>query len=121
MFVKSLADLRMSDLDQVGGKNASLGEMIGALAHAGIRVPGGFATTAKAFQLFLSASGLDLRIAERLKSLDPANIESLTKGGAEIRAWIAAAPFPAELENAIRSHYAALTAASGEASFAVRT
>ena len=121
MFVETLASLRMTDLDQVGGKNASLGEMIGALSGAGIRVPGGFATTAKAFRLFLSASGLDRRIAERLKTLDPANIDSLTRGGAEIRAWIAAAPFPAELEDAIRLHYATLAAASGDASFAVRS
>ncbi len=117
MYVEKLSKLRMSDLDQVGGKNASLGEMIGALSGAGIRVPGGFATTAAAFQLFLSASGLDKRISERLKTLDPANIESLTRGGAEIRGWIGAAPFPKVLEDAIRAHYAELAAEAGEGSF----
>ena len=121
MYVEKLSKLRMSDLDQVGGKNASLGEMIGALSGAGIRVPGGFATTAAAFQLFLSASGLDKRISERLKTLDPANIESLTRGGAEIRGWIGAAPFPKVLEDAIRAHYAELAAEAGEGSFAVRS
>jgi len=121
MLVEWLKDLRMTDLDQVGGKNASLGEMIGALSQAGIRVPGGFATTAKAFQAFLAENGLDKRIAERLKSLDPENVDSLARGGAEIRGWIAAATLPAKLEDAIRTHYAALCAEAGDASFAVRS
>ena len=68
MYTAWLKDLRMADLDQVGGKNASLGEMIGGLAAAGILVPGGFATTAQAYREFLAANGLDRRIAERLKS-----------------------------------------------------
>ena len=68
MRVAWLKDLRMTDLEQVGGKNASLGEMIGGLAAAGIRVPGGFATTAEAFREFLGAGGLATRIAERLRS-----------------------------------------------------
>ena len=121
MYVEWLKDLRMTDLERVGGKNASLGEMIGALSGAGVRVPGGFATTAKAFQDFLAVDGLGARIAARLETLDPSDIDSLTRGGAEIRGWIASAPFPATLEAAIRAHYADLAAASGEVSFAVRS
>ena len=121
MYVERLSELRMRDLERVGGKNASLGEMIGGLAGAGIRVPGGFATTADAFRHFLARNGIDRRIAERLKTLDPENIDSLTRGGAEIRGWIAAAPFPADLEAAIRAAYAALEAESGDASFAIRS
>src|SRR5258705_266470 len=70
-----LKDLRMADLAQVGGKNASLGEMIGGLSAAGVRVPGGFATTAQAFEAFL-AGGLGKRIAERIKGLDPRKVAS---------------------------------------------
>jgi pyruvate,water dikinase len=119
-YVAWLQDLRMGDLEHVGGKNASLGEMIGALAAAGVRVPGGFATTAKAYREFLTASGLDRRIAERLKSLDSADVEALAKGGAEIRSWISAAPFPAAIEKEIRKHYQLLEKeSSSELSFAV--
>ena len=121
MYVEWLKDLRMTDLERVGGKNASLGEMIGALSGAGVQVPGGFATTAKAFQDFLAVDGLGARIAARLETLDPSDIDSLTRGGAEIRGWVASAPFPSALEAAIRSHYADLAVASGEASFAVRS
>ncbi len=121
MYVERLSQLRMTDLDKVGGKNASLGEMIGGLADAGIRVPGGFATTADAFRHFLAANGIDRRIAERLKTLDPENIDSLTRGGAEIRGWIGSAPFPADLEATIRKAYAELEAEAGGASFAVRS
>jgi len=121
MYVEWLKDLRMTDLDKVGGKNASLGEMIGGLSQAGIRVPGGFATTALAYREFLLASGLDKRIGARMASLDPADIESLTRGGAEIRGWIAAAPFPPALEESIRKHYAELAAEGGDVSFAIRS
>src|SRR5690348_18308540 len=100
-----LERVRMRDLGQVGGKNASLGEMTGALSAAGIRVPGGFATTADAFREFLSASGLDRRIAERLETLDPSDVDALAKCGKEIRGWIAEAPFPVPLEKEIRSFY----------------
>ncbi len=117
-----LQDLRMGDLERVGGKNASLGEMVGALAAAGIRVPGGFATTAGAYREFLAAGGLDRRIAARLKALDPSNVEALAKAGAEIRSWIASAPFPAELEKSIRENYQILAEdSSDEVSFAVRS
>ncbi len=80
--------VRMADVDQVGGKNASLGEMIGELHGAGIRVPGGFATTAFAFREFLANDGLDARIAARLASLDVDDVAALAKAGAEIRGWV---------------------------------
>ena len=112
----------MTDLEQVGGKNASLGEMIGGLAKAGIRVPGGFATTADAYREFLSASGLEKRIAERLRTLDPSDVTALAKCGSEIRGWIQEAPFPPALERAIRDSFAKLESSlSPEASFAVRS
>ena len=122
MRVAWLKDLRMADLEQVGGKNASLGEMIGGLAAAGIRVPGGFATTADAYREFLAATGLERRIAERLRTLDPADVTALAKCGSEIRGWIQETPFPPELERAIREAFGALVAGvSPEASFAVRS
>jgi pyruvate,water dikinase len=122
MHVAWLKDLRMADLAQVGGKNASLGEMIGGLSAAGIRVPGGFATTAKAFEAFLAAGGLDRRIAERIQKLDPEDVDALGKCGAEIRCWIEKAPLPTEVEREIRSFYQKLEAeSSGETSFAVRS
>jgi pyruvate,water dikinase len=122
MFAAWLKDLRMTDLDQVGGKNASLGEMIGALAQAGIRVPGGFATTADAYRKFLSAGGLDRRIGERLARLDPSNVTELAKCGAEIRSWIEAEPFPEEIEASIRSYYQDLIKnISSDISFAIRS
>jgi pyruvate,water dikinase len=122
MRVAWLKDLRLADLPQVGGKNASLGEMAGALAEAGIRVPGGFATTADAFREFLAADGLDRRIAEKLKNLDSGDVKALAACGKEIRSWIAEAPFPAALEQDIRSYYQKLEEqTSGDASFAVRS
>src|SRR5688500_13797621 len=122
MRVAWLKELRTTDLAQVGGKNASLGEMIGGLAAAGIRVPGGFATTAEAFREFLSASSLDKRIEERLRALDPSDVTALAACGKEIRAWILGAPFPKELEQAIRDYYQQLEAQTGgKASFAVRS
>src|SRR5258707_1095929 len=122
MRVAWLKDLRLADLPQVGGKNASLGEMTGALAEAGIRVPGGFATTADAFREFLAAGRLDRRIAEKLKNLDSSDVKALAACGKEIRSWIAKAPFPAELERDIRSYYQKLEEqSSGDTSFAVRS
>ena len=122
MYIAWLKDLRMTDLDQVGGKNASLGEMIGGLAQAGIVVPGGFATTAQAYREFLAANGLDRRIAERLKKLDSSDVKALAKCGAEVRSWIESAPFPAPFESAIRSHYQELTdSISSNTSFAIRS
>ncbi len=112
----------MSDLPRVGGKNASLGEMIGGLSAAGIRVPGGFATTAGAFREFLRADGLDERIAKRLGSLPEGDVEALARCGAEIRNWIEAAPFPGLLEQEIRTFYQTLDKlSSSDISFAVRS
>ena len=117
-----LKDLRLADLPQVGGKNASLGEMSGALAGAGIRVPGGFATTADAFREFLAANDLERRIAEKLKSLDCDDVNALAACGKQIRSWIMEAPFPGDLERDIRKFYQELEArTSSEASFAVRS
>ncbi|HZE59230.1 MAG TPA: phosphoenolpyruvate synthase [Burkholderiales bacterium] len=122
MRVAWLKDLRMADLERVGGKNASLGEMMNALAAAGIRVPGGFATTAQAFREFLSANGLDSRIEERLRSLDSKNVSALAACGAEIRSWILKAPFPTGFEDEIKSYYQDLEKiSSSETSFAVRS
>jgi len=122
MRVAWLKDLRMADLERVGGKNASLGEMIGGLASAGIRVPGGFATTADAFREFLSASGLDKRIAERLKQLDPKDVRALAACGKEIRSWVLKSPFPKALEQEIRARYQELVkTTSTDTSFAVRS
>ncbi|MDQ8031675.1 phosphoenolpyruvate synthase [Bordetella genomosp. 1] len=119
-YVVSFEQLRMTDVDSVGGKNASLGEMISQLAGAGVRVPGGFATTADAFRDFLKASGLDKRIADRLTTLNPEDVRELATAGAEIRQWIIEAPFSAEFEKAIRESFAKLDA-DGKGSFAVRS
>jgi pyruvate,water dikinase len=120
MRVAWLKDLRMADLEQVGGKNASLGEMIGGLAAAGIRVPGGFATSAQAFREFLGE--LAPRIEERLRGLDPKDVDALEKCGAEVRSWIMRQPFPPALEEEIRSKYQDLIGiTSSETSFAVRS
>jgi len=117
-----LKDLRLADLPQVGGKNASLGEMIGALSAAGIRVPGGFATTAEAFREFLAQGGLDGKIEQRLRALDPKDVRTLAACGAEIRSWILKCPFPAPLEEEIRLYYQQLERlTSSETSFAVRS
>ena len=121
-FVSWLKDLRMGDLPSVGGKNASLGEMIGGLSEAGIRVPGGLATTADAYRRFLQAGGLDQRIAERIAKLDPENVTALAACGSEIRGWIEKAPFPADVEDEIRLFYQDLEKdISSDASFAVRS
>ncbi|MFA5489669.1 MAG: phosphoenolpyruvate synthase [Candidimonas sp.] len=119
-YVVSFEKLRMTDVDSVGGKNASLGEMISQLAGAGVRVPGGFATTADAFRDFLKSTSLDRRIADRLTSLDPENVRDLASVGAQIRQWIIETPFPADFEQEIRDAFAVLDA-DGKGSFAVRS
>jgi pyruvate,water dikinase len=113
--------LRMTDVERVGGKNASLGEMISQLAGAGIRVPGGFATTAFAFREFLAHNDLEPRIAARLASFDVDDVAELARAGAEIRGWIVAAPLPPDLDRDIATAYAALAAGLPGASFAVRS
>ena len=114
--------LGMGDVGVVGGKNASLGEMISNLANAGVQVPGGFATTAHAFNLFLEQSGLEQRIHSLLDSLDVEDIGALAKAGETIRNWIIETPFLPELEASIKTAFATLQGEAGdEASFAVRS
>src|ERR687895_2558244 len=105
MRVAWLKDLCMTDLEQVGGKNASLGEMMSGLAAAGIRVPGGFATTAQAFREFLAANGLDKRIEACVNKVDTSDVKALEACGAQIRSWILKAPFPVEFEREIKAKY----------------
>ena len=112
--------LRMTDVESVGGKNASLGEMISQLP-TGVRVPTGFATTAHAFRQFLAFGGLSDRINARLDALDTEDVRALAAAGAEIRAMVEAQPFPADLEAAIRDAFVRLLSGNGEASFAVRS
>jgi pyruvate, water dikinase len=113
--------LRMTDVESVGGKNASLGEMISQLAASGVRVPGGFATTAQAFREFLTASHLTEKINARLDALNTDDVRALAAAGAEIRGWVEAAPFPAEFEAQIRAEFIKLTEGNPGASFAVRS
>jgi pyruvate,water dikinase len=120
-LVVPFENLRMTDVEAVGGKNASLGEMISQLAASGVRVPGGFATTAHAFRQFLKHEGLDARIAARLSTLNTDDVRALAEAGAEIRGWIENQPFPADLEAAVRSSFAQLTADNPGVSFAVRS
>ena len=104
-YVFPFSQLRMTDVDRVGGKNASLGELLSQLTSAGIRVPDGVATSAAAFRLFLKDGGLEDRIHARLAKLDVDDVKALAAAGAEIRGWIESAPFPAELEKEIREFY----------------
>ncbi|MCL2830987.1 MAG: phosphoenolpyruvate synthase [Betaproteobacteria bacterium] len=114
--------LRMSDVEKVGGKNASLGEIIGQLSHLGVRVPGGFATTALAYREFLAHRGLKEKIDAALALLDVEDLAALSATGAAIRQWIIETPFPARLEEELREHYRRLEEKSGAgASFAVRS
>jgi pyruvate,water dikinase len=105
--------ISMSDLPAVGGKNASLGEMITRLSSAGITVPGGFATTADSYAAHLSRTGLDRRIADRLAGVDPEDVVALAAAGAEIRAWIEEAPLADDLQQEIAAAYAALSTDAG--------
>ena len=122
-LVVPFEQLRMSDVEIVGGKNASLGEMNSQLPTGpdGVRVPTGFATTAHAFREFLKHDGLSERISQRLATLDTEDVRALAQAGAEIRGWVEAQPFPADLEQAIRTAYAKLAGDNPNASFAVRS
>ncbi len=115
--------LRLSDLAQVGGKNASLGEMIGHLAELGVSVPGGFATTADAFREFIDQSGLKKRIFDKLATLDIDDVEALARAGTEIRGWVTDTALTPRLDAAVREAYAKLCADNGgiEVSVAVRS
>ena len=102
-YVVPFSQLRMTDVESVGGKNASLGEMLSQLTAAGLRVPDGFATTADAFRLFLDEGGLRQRIDARLDALDVDDVRALAEAGQEIRSWIVDTPLPVKLEEEIRS------------------
>ncbi|BFO54673.1 phosphoenolpyruvate synthase [Acidovorax sacchari] len=119
-LVVPFENLRMTDVESVGGKNASLGEMISQLPD-GVRVPTGFATTAHAFRQFLAHDGLAQKISDRLKTLDTEDVRALAAAGAEIRAMVEAQPFPADLEKAIRDAFSTLCGGNAEACFAVRS
>ncbi|HCG8430678.1 TPA: phosphoenolpyruvate synthase [Vibrio parahaemolyticus] len=113
--------LSMDDVDKVGGKNASLGEMVSNLANVGVSVPNGFATTSYAFNQFLDHEGLDERIHQLLDELDVDDVEALRKTGATIRQWVLQAPFPADLEQEVRNNYEELIEGNTELSVAVRS
>jgi pyruvate,water dikinase len=119
-LVVPFENLRMTDVDSVGGKNASLGEMISHLP-TGVKVPTGFATTAHAFREFLAYEDLGGRINARLSSLDTEDVRALAQVGAEIRAMVEVQPFPADLEQAIRTAFVTLSSGNPQASFAVRS
>jgi pyruvate,water dikinase len=119
-YVLPFEELRMTDVESVGGKNASLGEMISQLASAGVRVPTGFATTSLAFRDFLAHNTLTERIQQRLQNLNIDDVCALPETGAEIRGWIEAAPLQLRLEQEIRTAFTQLDD-SGKGSFAVRS
>ncbi|WP_417665248.1 phosphoenolpyruvate synthase [Pseudidiomarina sp.] len=113
--------LGMNDVNRVGGKNASLGEMISHLAGAGVDVPNGFATTAEAFNEFLEQSGVNERIHEILDDLDTDDVRALAEAGKKIRQWVIETPFQPQLDQAIRAAYEQLSGGNSEVSFAVRS
>jgi len=120
-LVQPFEQLRMSDVEVVGGKNASLGEMISQLAASGVRVPGGFATTAHAFREFLKFGGLTAKINARLDALNTDDVRALAEAGAQIRQWVIDAPFPPDLDAAVRAEYARVAGDAPEATWAVRS
>ena len=122
-LVVPFENLRMTDVESVGGKNASLGEMISQLPTGprGVQVPTGFATTAHAFRAFLAHDGLDQKINALLDALNTEDVRALAETGSKIRALVEAQPFPAELEQAVRTGFASLSAGNTQASFAVRS
>jgi len=119
-LVVAFENLRMTDVESVGGKNASLGEMISQLP-SGVKVPGGFATTAHAFREFLKHEGLNQKIQDRLRSLDTEDVRALALAGSEIRGWILSQPFPKDLEQEITKAFHTLNAGLSNASYAVRS
>jgi len=120
-YVLWYQQLGMQDVNRVGGKNASLGEMISNLAGAGVEVPGGFATTADAYNQFLEQSGLNDKIHDLLDSLDVDDVSELAKAGQKIRQWIIDTPFQPEFEQAIKAAFSELSEDNDEFSFAVRS
>lgn len=120
-YVVSLDKLGNHDVERVGGKNASLGEMISNLAGAGVSVPSGFATTAQAYRDFIEANNLDARIHDLLDTLDIDDVNALAKAGTQIRQWILDADFPAQLDADIRSAFAAMANGNDNMAVAVRS
>ncbi|TDO98659.1 phosphoenolpyruvate synthase [Marinomonas balearica] len=121
-FIKWFSDLRLEDVGEVGGKNASLGEMISNLSDLGIQVPNGFATTAYAYQTFLEESGLNDKIHALLDTLDVDDVNALSLAGETIRTWVEEAPFSAEFNREIENAFKVLSDGQGDAaSFAVRS
>ena len=120
-YVLWYQQLGMQDVNRVGGKNASLGEMISNLAGAGVEVPGGFATTADAYNQFLDQSGLNDKIHQLLDTLDVDDVNALSKAGQQIRQWIIDTPFQPEFEQAIKNAFSELSEDNDEFSFAVRS
>ncbi len=114
-----LHELRLADLARVGGKNSSLGEMIGHLANLGVSVPGGYATTAEAFKAFIAHNDLSKRIFDKLATLDVEDVPALTAAGKEIRGWVIDAPLQPDLDADIRSAYAKLCTENGGGDVAV--
>ncbi|KTD82794.1 phosphoenolpyruvate synthase [Legionella waltersii] len=114
-----LAQLGMGDLEQVGGKNSSLGEMISQLSSAGVLVPGGFATTADSFKEFLAQNGLDKKIHEKLSTLDTDDVNQLALVGKQIREMVINTPFTPEFESEVRKSYLKLTESIGHNDFSV--
>ncbi|MFN7220083.1 MAG: PEP/pyruvate-binding domain-containing protein, partial [Burkholderiales bacterium] len=120
-LVLPLSQCRMHDVASVGGKNASLGELISQLSAAGVRVPGGFATTADAFRAFLAHNSLTEKINAALLALNVDDLSALTRTGAQIREMVVKAPLQPALEAEIRAAYAELTKNDPDASFAIRS
>ena len=120
-YVLRLDQVGMNDVETVGGKNASLGEMISQLSSAGVKVPNGFATTAEAFRDFLKHGGLEGKINETLKSLDAENVIELADTGKMIRGWIMDAPFQPELDQAIETAFSEMCGDNANLSVAVRS
>ncbi|MGZ9898457.1 phosphoenolpyruvate synthase [Shewanella gaetbuli] len=120
-YVLWYQELGMGDVNKVGGKNASLGEMISNLSNAGVQVPGGFATTSHAFNEFLEQSGVNQKIYDILETLDVDDVTALAKVGAQIRQWVIETPFQPEFEAAVREAYEQLASETSDASFAVRS
>jgi len=120
-YILEFDQLTIHDVERVGGKNASLGEMIGHLSALGVSVPGGFATTADAYREFLATDGLDQRINERLATLDVDDIAALNSAGADIRRWIIETPFPAAFDSALGTAFLAMQGGKQNLKVAVRS
>jgi len=120
-YIVRLDQVGMDDIERVGGKNASLGEMIGELSGAGVKVPGGFATTASAFRDFLLHNKLDQKINATLENLNPDNVKALAETGSKVRQWILDAPFQPVLEQAIEEAWDSISADNGELAVAIRS